>query len=167
VTKSSDSEFKYGGYRVVAQTESDNGLRARDDAYTSVVGTPGADIQEALHRLAATRGFIDGTFNDDEFKRIMGSATAYQFVDYMLLVTMLNVSHHAKSWSNLASQGGVTRRFVELILERTLYENDDTPDKAEAESDDVVRYHGPTPTLRPPKSTTDVELPKEDTVEST
>jgi len=165
MARRTDGEFRHNGMYVVAPSTSDDGLRARDDntGCTVVAGTPAAAIQETLYRLAATRGLGNETRDDAEFKRIMDSVEAYRLVNYMLSVTLMNVRLHARTWNNIAGQGSVVRNFVEHVLKRTL----NVTDESESEPDDVVRYHGATPALKPPKPTIDVELPEEDTGEST
>lgn len=153
MTTPTDGEFTYAGFRVVDPSESENGLRTPDDTGT-VAGTPAADLHEALFRLAVTRGYGGHPADDDEFRRIMTSPEAYQFVDYMLLVVMLNVRYHAHAWRNVAHRGGLARRLAELIVGRTF---DDGPALGPDDDDvDVVAYHGATPAAQV------VELPEEE-----
>jgi hypothetical protein len=152
---------RYGGFKIIPASESVDGLTSLD-GIGLVEGTPAADVHEALYRLAATRGFIDGTVDDDEFKRIMGSREAYVFVDYMLTIAMSNLRHHAYTWQNVAGQGTVMRKLTELILNRTLL----SPERTDGDDEKSVPYRGSTPAFRDSRSTVTVELPEEAAGES-
>lgn len=151
--RSPTTRFDYGGMRVVDATESDDGLHDRNDVNAVVAGTPAADVQEALYRLAATRGLTGDSPDDEEYRRVIGSSETFTFVTYMLTVSLINLQWHARTWRTVASQGDIIRQLVELINGRTLY---DGPSSDADETE--VAYHGPTPRLR----VIDVEQPADE-----
>ena len=133
---SRERQFYLNGRYVLDAEHVPNGLTT--DGYRAFAsGTPAAHINEALYRLFSLREDVGE--QPDEYVAIVTSRQLIVFADVMLSYVQGNVANYATCWHQVANRGAAVRPLLELILGRTLYDDErgcdcvHTPDVTDVE----------------------------------